>query len=125
MKTTSPLEISAARRFPRCVHCGSHIGTGARVCGACRSPRPLNLAELTRLGKLARKHWFGGTVRDLVQHQTYRPTLYVTPPRSLDLEVDAETCKAVRKEYQERAELANLYDRTQAQQGTKRRAVRI
>ena len=113
-------------KAPFCSGCASHIGTGATVCGACKCPQPLSRSELLRMGRLMRRHWFGvGRLRGLMLHPTYRPTLYTyLAPRLLN-RLDSDERAHALKAHQERAELADLYDRSQWQRGLARRAVRM
>ena len=116
---------AAANRLPNCSGCGSHIGSATGICGACKNPQRLTWRECLRLGRLARDHWHGGSVTKLVLHPSYRPKLNVSTHISLALSDDAESRKAAVQELNERAEFADLYDRSQAQRGLRRRAVRI
>jgi hypothetical protein len=96
------------------------------MCGACKNPQSLTWLELMKLGRLVRKHWHGaGLVTELVLHPKYRPTLYVTEHFSVALCEDGESRRKAIEELKERSELADLYDRSQAQRGLARRAVRI
>jgi hypothetical protein len=124
---------AAVHRLPKCSGCGSHIGTGASICGACKNPQPLTWLELMKLGRLVRRHWGSGVLRELVMHSTYRPTLSVTAhfsvvlceDRRLSREAHLKIFELANDALNERAELADLYDRSQAQRGLRRRAVRI
>ena len=105
-------------RYPHCRICQRHIGWGADICGACSTPTPLSMRELMRLARLVRLHWGDGRVRTLLRGDGgYRPTLITVPIIRRFVELD-------RSLYQERAELADLYDRAQASRGDERRAVR-
>ena len=117
--------VEAPNAAARCKTCKEAVLTRA-VCGACRVERiPLSLSELRELFKLTRKHWGSGKPRDLIYAPGgYRPCFIVKPTdrdragRTLDEQ------KALIAECEERARLADLYDRAQATRGDKRRSAR-
>ena len=115
------------RRGPQCSKCGCHIGNGAATeCGHCRNPQPLSFRELLRMGRLVRDHWHGvGGLPGLIRHPTYRPAFTVTESPHLASGSDREYIADIRKGNAERAELADLYDRSQGQRQVQRRAVRL
>lgn len=115
------------RRGPQCAKCGLHIGNGAATeCGHCRNPQPLSFRELLRMGRLVRDHWHGvGGLPGLIRHPTYRPAFTVTERSSLSHQDDKEYAAEIRQGLAERAELADLYDRSQGQRQVQRRAVRL
>jgi|JI6StandDraft_1071083.scaffolds.fasta_scaffold04895_13 hypothetical protein len=112
-------------QLPKCSQCSSHIGTAASVCGACKLPQPLTAAELMRMARLTRRHWGSGVLRELVMHPSYRPCFVVSPMQSQRDQLSLQDRAELITEMAERAELANLYDRSQAGRGLGRRAVRI
>jgi len=112
-------------QLPKCSQCGSHIGTAASVCGACKLPQPLSEKEMMRMARLTRRHWGSGVLRELVQHPSYRPCFVVSPMHGQREQLGLQDLADLITEMAERAELADLYDRSQAQQGLGRRAVRI
>ena len=115
----------AVHQLPQCPHCSAHIGTAASVCGACKLPQPLTAKELMRMARLTRRHWGSGVLRELVMHPSYRPCFVVSPHQGQRGQLSMQDCADLTREMAERAELANLYDRSQAGRGLGRRAVRI
>jgi hypothetical protein len=114
------------RRGPHCAKCGLQIGNGVTECGYCRNPKPLSFRELLRMGRLVRDHWHGvGGLPGLIRHPSYRPAFTVTERTSLSHQDDKEYAAEIRQGLAERAELADLYDRSQGQREVARRAVRI
>lgn len=107
---------------PHCNECGLHIGESERgTCGACNNPSSLSRAEWRSLRKLIRKHWAsGGREFDLFRDKDYRPYFYIRPAQSVQ-KAQSPLREQLLQEGRERGELADLYDRVQAQRtGTER-----
>lgn len=130
-KPVAPFFLNTTRQratpSPHCVSCGLHIGWHAAgsLCGACRKPWPLSWAELRSFARLVRKHWGDGKPRTLLTGAGgYRPALYLTEH---PLNADLSTMDAVQARIacEERAFLAEFYDRMQAVRGDARRACRM
>ena len=122
--------------LPFCAQCGLHIGNGSQtgVCGVCRRvvgdlPVRLSVCELVRLARLVRRHWGDGKLRSLLFAQNgtpqgYRPALVCRPVAMLRFSYTDAELRAHRRDCEERADLADLYDRAQGARGDARRAVR-
>ena len=82
---------------------------------APQRPKPqISKPELMRMARLTRRHWGSGVLRELVMHPSYRPCFVVSPMQSQRDQLSLQDRAELITEMAERAELANLYDRSQA-----------
>ncbi len=123
---------------PNCAKCGRYIGFGPSgrttenggvcergTCGACENPQPLSRAEWRRLKALIRRQWAtGGPAFEIFRLSNYVPHFYTRVSACLIAMQDAERKAELLMGLIERAELADLYDRVQAQRGRDVRANR-
>ncbi len=90
----------------------------------------IKMSEIREMARLTRKHWGSGSIRDLlVGPGNYRPTLITQVSRSeserrLAAGWTQDELRAFRSDCDERARLADLYDRVQAARDDSRRAAR-
>lgn len=137
-RTQPPRHAATVRRSrPFCGRCTLHIGNGTqtRLCGVCCRvaadlPVRLTSRELMRLARLVKRHWGDGKLRSLLFAQNgtpegYRPALVCRPVDVLRFSYTDAELRAHRRDCEERAELAELYDRAQGARGDARRAVRM
>ena len=140
-KRPTILEIDLSKlppKNPHCAKCGRYIGFGPSgrtadaggvcergTCGACANPERLSRAEWRRLKALIRQQWAsGGPAFELFRLPGYIPHFYTRLAAGLIAMQDAERKAELLAGIIERAELADLYDRVQAQRGSDVRAIR-
>lgn len=106
-------DIGPLSARPNCPYCGALTGNTPQPCGACKRERRsrrlgLDIEELRYFVTLCKKLYPGEAVRDLVSKQL---VVFVSADHSA--------------ESRERGDLADYWDRIQAEQGSTRRALRI